>query len=102
MNSTMESSINDGADADDDDDSSDPANKRDISDISKCPKCISGDMIEHPSFLSIPITSPSKIAEKSKTAIEDQDANFVFKFVSCRKCGFSEFYLVRDAVRKRL
>ena len=98
MNSTMESSINDGAD-DNDDNSSDPAKKRDIS---KCPKCMSGDMIEHPSFLSIPITSPSKIAEKSKTAIEDQDANFVFKFVSCRKCGFSEFYLVRDAVRKRL
>lgn len=90
----MESSIND----DDDDD-------RDLhikENNSKCPKCLSGDMVEHPSFLSIPFTSRSKIAEKSKTAIEDQDADFVFKFVSCRKCGFSEFYVVRDSVRKRI
>jgi predicted nucleic-acid-binding Zn-ribbon protein len=57
-------------------------------------------MAEHPSFLSIPLTSNSKIAEKSKTSIEDQDADFVFKFISCRKCGYSEFYVVRDAVRK--
>ncbi len=59
-------------------------------------------MVEHPSFLSIPLTSRSKIAEKSKTAIEDQDADFVFKFVSCRKCGYSEFYVLRDTVRKRI
>jgi predicted nucleic-acid-binding Zn-ribbon protein len=58
-------------------------------------------MVEHPSFLSMPFTSRSKIAEKLKTAIEDQDADFVFKFVSCGKCGYSEFYVVRDPVRKR-
>jgi len=87
----MEPSIND------DDDGSDHDNNS-----VKCPKCISGDMIEHPSFLSIPFTSPSKIAEKLRTAIEDQDANFVFRFISCRKCGFSEFYVVRDALRKRM
>jgi predicted nucleic-acid-binding Zn-ribbon protein len=69
---------------------------------SNCPKCLSGDMVEHPSFLSIPLTSSSKIAEKSKTSIEDYDADFVFKFISCEKCGYSEFYVVRDAVRKRL
>lgn len=69
---------------------------------SNCPKCLSGDMVEHPSFLSIPLTSSSKIAEKSKTSIEDQDADFVFKFISCRKCGYSEFYVVRDSVRKRI
>jgi predicted nucleic-acid-binding Zn-ribbon protein len=87
----MESSIND--------DEGDLHNKENSS---KCPKCLSGDMVEHPSFLSIPFTSRSKIAEKLKTAIEDQDADFVFKFLSCRKCGFSEFYVVRDAVRKRI
>jgi predicted nucleic-acid-binding Zn-ribbon protein len=69
---------------------------------SNCPKCLSGDMVEHPSFLSIPLTSSSKTAEKSRTSIEDQDANFVFKFISCRRCGYSEFYAVRDAVRKRI
>jgi predicted nucleic-acid-binding Zn-ribbon protein len=69
---------------------------------SNCPKCLSGDMVEHPSFLSLPLTSSSKIAEKSKTSIEDQDADFVFKFISCRKCGYSEFYVVSDAVRKRI
>ena len=81
------------------DDDSYPHNKENSS---KCPKCLSGDMVEHPSFLSIPFTSRSKIAEKSKTAIEDQDADFVFKFVSCRKCGYSEFYVLRDTVRKRI
>ena len=91
----MESSIND----DDDDDDRDLHIKENNS---KCPKCLSGDMVEHPSFLSIPFTSRSKIAEKSKTAIEDQDADFVFKFLSCRKCGFSEFYVVKDSVRKRI
>ena len=89
----MESSINDH---------DDEGNHDNKDNSSKCPKCISGDMMEHPSFLSMPFTSPSKTAEKLKTAIEDQDANFVFRFVSCRKCGFSEFYVVRDAVRKRM
>lgn len=69
---------------------------------SKCPKCLSGDMVEHPSYLSMPFTSRSKIAEKSKTAVEDQDADFVFRFVSCRKCEYSELYVVGDAVRKRI
>ena len=69
---------------------------------SKCPKCLSGDMVEHPSYLSMPFTSRSKIAEKSNTAVEDQDADFVFKFISCRKCGYSELYVVGDAVRKRI
>lgn len=69
---------------------------------SNCPKCLTGDMVEHPSFLSIPLTSSSKTAEKSRTSIEDQDADFVFKFISCRRCGYSEFYVVRDAVRKRI
>lgn len=66
----------------------------------KCPKC-SGPMIEHPSLLSIPLTS---IAEGK--AIEDQDADFVFKFISCRICGYSEFYLIGDggssSVEKKL
>ncbi len=93
----MESNINDNDD--DDDNNAYQANKQNSS---KCPKCLSGDMIEHPSFLSMPFTSPSKIAAKLKTAIEDQDADFVFRFVSCRKCGYSEFYVVRDAVRKRI
>lgn len=69
---------------------------------SKCPKCLSGDMVGHPSFLSMPFSSRSRNAEKSKTAIEDQDAGFVFKFVSCGKCGYSELYVVGDAVRKRI
>ena len=59
-------------------------------------------MVEHPSYLSMPFTSRSKIAEKSKTAVEDQDADFVFRFVSCRKCEYSELYVVGDAVRKRI
>jgi predicted nucleic-acid-binding Zn-ribbon protein len=66
---------------------------------SKCPKCISGDMTEHPSLLSMPLTS--RDVDKSKAAIEDQDADFVFKFISCRNCGYSEFYLVGGGVRKK-
>jgi predicted nucleic-acid-binding Zn-ribbon protein len=57
---------------------------------SKCPKC-SGAMIEHPSLLSMPLTSSAE-----GKAIEDQDADFIFKFISCRICGYSEFYLVGD------
>ena len=48
-------------------------------------------MIEHPSRLTMPLTSRG--IDKSKVAIEDQDADFVFKFISCRNCGYSEFYL---------
>ncbi|MDQ5877156.1 MAG: zinc ribbon domain-containing protein [Thermoproteota archaeon] len=96
MNSIMESTIkNDNIDHNNN-------NDNDIEISNKCPKCISGDMIEHPSFLSVPYTSRSKAAEKSKTAIEDQDADFVFKFFSCKRCGYSEFYMVGDAVRKRI
>ena len=79
------------------DNESDHNNKKNSS---NCPKCLTGDMVEHPSLLSIPLTSNSKIAEKSRTSIEDQDADFVFKFISCTRCGYSEFYEVRDAVRK--
>jgi hypothetical protein len=58
-----------------------------------------GDMIEHPSLLSMPLTS--RDADKSKVTIEDQDADFVFKFISCRNCGYSEFYLIGGGVRKK-
>jgi predicted nucleic-acid-binding Zn-ribbon protein len=62
----------------------------------KCPKC-SSDMIEHPSMLSMPLTSPepqSKTnATKKNMNIEDQDANFIFRFHSCTKCGYTELYL---------
>jgi predicted Zn-ribbon and HTH transcriptional regulator len=100
MNSIMESTIkNDNIDHNNNNNNN---NDNDIEISNKCPKCISGDMIEHPSFLSVPYTSRSKAAEKSKTAIEDQDADFVFKFFSCKRCGYSEFYMVGDAVRKRI
>jgi predicted nucleic-acid-binding Zn-ribbon protein len=65
----------------------------------KCPKCILGDMIEHPSLLSMPLTSSD--ADKSNVAIEDQDADFIFKFISCRNCGYSEFYLIDSGMRKK-
>jgi|ERR671916_667189 predicted nucleic-acid-binding Zn-ribbon protein len=98
MNSIMESTIkNDNIDH-----NHTHNNNNDIEISNKCSKCISGDMIEHPSFLSVPYTSRSKAAEKSKTAIEDQDADFVFKFFSCKRCGYSEFYMVDDSVRKRI
>jgi predicted nucleic-acid-binding Zn-ribbon protein len=56
-------------------------------------------MIEHPSLLSMPLTS--RTADKAKAAIEDQDADFVFKFISCKNCGYSEFYLVDGGVKKK-
>ena len=65
--------------------------------LNRCPKC-SSDMMQHPSLLSMSLSSSSydtgnmrKIMRKIN--IEDQDANFVFKFKSCKKCGYSEFYL---------
>lgn len=60
---------------------------------SKCPKC-SSDMIRHPSSVSMPLSlSPGDTSNMRKINIEDQDASFVFKFGSCKKCGYSEFYL---------
>ena len=60
---------------------------------SKCPKCAS-DMIKHPSSVSMSLSSPpNDTSNMRKINIEDQDANFVFKFKSCKKCGYSEFYL---------
>ena len=62
----------------------------------KCPKC-SSDMMKHPSMLSMPLTSqgPQSMADTTKKNrnIEDQDANFIFRFHSCSKCGYTEFYL---------
>ena|SRR5919202_5856418 len=69
---------------------------------SKCPKCLLDDMVEHPSLLSIPLTSYSKTGGKAKPAIEDQDADFAFKFISCRNCGYSELYLLTHDIRKRI
>ena len=66
---------------------------------SKCPKCVSGDMIGHPSLLSMPLTSRTE--DKAKAAIEDQDADFIFKFTSCKNCGYSEFYLVDGDMKKK-
>ena len=61
--------------------------------ISKCPKC-SSDMIRHPSLVSMPLSSSADdTSNMRKINIEDQDANFVFSFRSCKKCGYSEFYL---------
>jgi predicted nucleic-acid-binding Zn-ribbon protein len=66
---------------------------------SKCPKCLSGDMIEHPSLVSMPLTSLTE--DKAKKAIEDQDADFVFRCTSCKNCGYSELYIVDGGVRKK-
>ena len=63
--------------------------------INKCPKCQSS-MVEHPSSLSMPLSSSqtqNATKDLKKMNIEDQDANFIFKFNSCKKCGYSEFYL---------
>ncbi len=61
--------------------------------ISKCPKC-SSDMIRHPSLVSMPLSSSADdTSNMRKINIEDQDANFVFSFISCKQCGYNEFYL---------
>ena len=59
----------------------------------KCPKC-SSTMTQHPSVVSMPLSSSSHIVRDIKNInVQDQDANFTFKFKSCKKCGYSEFYL---------
>jgi predicted nucleic-acid-binding Zn-ribbon protein len=51
-------------------------------------------MIRHPSLVSMPLSlSPTDTNNLGKITIEDQDANFVFKFSSCETCGYSEFWL---------
>ena len=59
----------------------------------KYPKC-SSTMTQHPSVVSMPLSSSSQIVRDVKNInVQDQDANFIFKFKSCKKCGYSEFYL---------
>ncbi|MFL6342859.1 MAG: hypothetical protein ACJ72U_15110 [Nitrososphaeraceae archaeon] len=70
---------------------------------SKCPKC-SSNMVQHSSLLSMPLTSSSSTQQNAqedmkKMNIEDQDANFIFKFISCEKCGYSEFFLNDRGIR---
>jgi predicted nucleic-acid-binding Zn-ribbon protein len=61
--------------------------------LNKCPKC-SSDMIDHPSLLSMSLSSSSHDTDNMKKInIQDQEANFIFKFKSCKNCGYSEFYL---------
>jgi ribosomal protein S27AE len=68
----------------------------------KCPKC-SSDMVKHPSMLSMPLTSPELQSNKNTTKenmnIEDQEANFIFRFHSCSKCGYTELYLNKKGKR---
>jgi predicted nucleic-acid-binding Zn-ribbon protein len=69
---------------------------------SKCPKC-SSNMVQHSSLLSMPLTSSSTQQnaqeDMKKMNIEDQDANFIFKFISCEKCGYTEFFLNDRGIR---
>jgi predicted nucleic-acid-binding Zn-ribbon protein len=55
-------------------------------------------MVQHQSLLSMPLTSQAQMSvdnTKIKSAnIEDQEASFTFRFNSCSKCGYTEFYLV--------
>jgi predicted nucleic-acid-binding Zn-ribbon protein len=70
--------------------------------LNRCPKC-SSDMMQHPSLLSMSLSSSSyDTGNMRKINIEDQDANFVFKFKSCKKCGYSEFYLHNSGSNSRV
>ena len=61
--------------------------------INKCPKCSSGTL-QHPSLLSMPLSLSSTDTDyMKKINIEDQEANFIFKFNSCKESGYREFYL---------
>ena len=64
----------------------------------RCPKC-SSNMVRHQSLLSMPLSSSQEITANNtkKVNIQDQDANFVFHFSSCSKCGYSEFYLTNGS-----
>jgi len=60
-------------------------------------------MIQHTSSASIPLSSSyDDTSNMKKISIEDQDANFVFKFKSCKNCGYSEFYLHNKGSRTRV
>jgi predicted nucleic-acid-binding Zn-ribbon protein len=60
-------------------------------------------MVKHPSLLSMPFSSSQEMATANDTArrvnLEDQDANFTFRFNSCSKCGYTEFYIYNKGKR---
>jgi hypothetical protein len=67
------------------------------------PKCHLDQMIEHhychyPLLLSMMLNS--RTADKAKKSVEDQDANFVFKFISSKNWNCSGFYWVCGRITK--
>jgi hypothetical protein len=68
------------------------------------PKRLSGDMIEHHrhSHPLLLLSGPwnLRIAHKAKKAIEDEDADFVFIFISCKNWNCSKFYRICCGVAK--
>jgi len=54
-------------------------------------------------LLSMPLTSQAQMsvgnANIKKANIEDQEASFTFRFNSCSKCGYTEFYLAEKGQR---
>lgn len=66
------------------------------------PRCLIGHMKEddyHHRLSSMLLNS--RTADKVRNAIEDQDADFVFKFISYKNGDSSEFYLVAGVVTKK-
>jgi len=56
--------------------------------------------MQHPSLLSVPLSSSIQTKDKIKNVnIEDQDASYVFKFNTCKMCGYCEFYLINSGDR---
>jgi hypothetical protein len=58
-------------------------------------------MIEHYYHRLVSRLLNSKTADEVINAIEDQDADYVFKFISYKNCDSSEFYLVAGGVTKK-
>jgi hypothetical protein len=59
-------------------------------------------MIEHHHYLLLLLSVPWNlgIAYDAKKAMEDEDVNFVFKFISCKNWNCSQFHLVWGWVTK--
>ena len=60
-------------------------------------------MMQHQSLLSMPLTSQAQMsvgnANIKKANIEDQEESFTYRFNSCSKCGYTEFYLAEKGQR---
>ena len=60
---------------------------------SKCPKCLSGDMVEHPSYLSMPLLLVQKLLKNQRQPLKIKMQILSLDLFHVENAGYSELYV---------